>query len=1605
VTLNGLEAYPSPRRLDYYSVIAVAPSWGPAAGGTLVRVSGSGFIAGQPFQCRIGGAPATPAVALSDALLECRAPTGAAAAAAVVVASRVTGGAQHHQHRQLAAATATVEPGSGLFPLYDVAVAAVGVGDFTVGGAISRFEFYPTPVVSAVSPREGQTSGGDTVTVFGSGFLNTAGLSCGFGPGAASTAPARHVSATQLLCNTTAHVVGNVSVTVSVNQADFPPQPEAASRFAYTQCAPGFFAKIHTDPCTACPPGFAAPLAGSQKCTQCGRERYTARAGEPECLACPENTFVDAALSDALAKCVCVPGFYEPSGNPGQPCIACPVGGRCDGGLRRPVAVPGFWSNVDSGTGPVVFLQCDGEAQCPGGGDATCSEGHTGRLCSDCEPGFYKNQKVCRTCPSGAIYFMIGFAVFCVLICALIFRVVGAKGAHRYGGTIAVAVDFFQVLAIVGNLPLDWPPEIARAISIVSAPFFLSLELLASECSVPDVSYPAVWVSTMMIPLFFCFIFGMFFLGAIVQNVLVGRVLGRKRHDEVAEALGNGAEDAANGGGGGGGGKRAGAANPRPIANSTSNSNINGNSGNGRDVDACSALGGDANDKLYLAEPGDHDADDEAGEGGTGLRASLHKLATEPIDLTSFADKIINCLLLFSVLSYLLVISAAFEFFDCTLRPDGTWTLDASPSLLCFDPWWMDLLPIGIFGVAVYGIGIPIAFAAIVYRNRRQLRIPRVFRRFSALYFEYRDEYAFWGSTAMLEKFTIGVASTYLSGYLSLQIVVLLVILLTILLLGSAYQPMVEHRNNTLENVLRFCMCCVLLCGLLFQSGKFPSRFANLALTWACLAVIAGAVLFVIWIVVADLIHTFREEKVSVPKRLDALSEVLMCPNGYGLVIEYARNRKTTKAELVVFERVLARIERYTRRSAARDFRNTAAAGDAEDYNTAPDLVVDRYTSACFTPLLLPAIGTWLRVCTARARGTIGGAGGGADSAAMADKIGDEGDRTAAWVSASSLGQDAGEQQHQQHQQHQQTTPSRLVADPAALEALIEFQQAFSALAAFDHVRSLTNTALPFQRIPAEFVSSVPTMRGVGREGQINVIREEVDNDAHQVDVEDIVPMPAAGAATAANGDHDHDHDHDKDGGGAGARGKKISADSGLPIASPRFTNMRALGAEVIGGGFKREPGPDGGQTHGAGGADGGNAEPHPDEIGSPRRPQRPVWVPKATASTIRELSLNTSNENSNGKPAAPGARDRRGRREAPDDARRAGGKRDGAGNKDSRKKDSNGNTGSMRVSSSQHRLIADGGGAGSASAYADDGGGSAMSMSMSRSMSAAAPVPPGRSGARGGSNAAAARQQQRPSSPEISEPPMTPRTAARMREAHEAVDAHPLVMLSPRKTMKLFDRTASRPGSEDEAHGHGRSDAEGSGDGDWDGVSNDPSGGGGARRKAGRVSGGKKDDPRETRIDMAGHPASEPALPETALALGTLLGFMTGLDGEVLEDTTAGVGASEATAQRWRTANASSDAVIALAMRTHSLGYPSDEALWASLAALYGFSNLLSTEDALKDGFPRGVRDRPHVPLRDDDLDSLSSIEEDDLEEEVVPIDEESGDSFTSDNSACVVM
>jgi hypothetical protein len=180
------------------TVSAVSPNTGPAAGGTTAYITGTGFT--SPVSVKFGATVPSFFTVISDTLIS------------------------------------TISPAQGTNPsTVDVTVTSGGGTSATT--TADQFTWGSTPpptgpVVNAVSPNQGPTAGGTSVTIYGSGLSGATAVNFGTVPGII-----QYGSGTQIVVHSPAESAGTVDITVTTGAGTS--ATSAADHFTYpTPTAP-----------------------------------------------------------------------------------------------------------------------------------------------------------------------------------------------------------------------------------------------------------------------------------------------------------------------------------------------------------------------------------------------------------------------------------------------------------------------------------------------------------------------------------------------------------------------------------------------------------------------------------------------------------------------------------------------------------------------------------------------------------------------------------------------------------------------------------------------------------------------------------------------------------------------------------------------------------------------------------------------------------------------------------------------------------------------------------------------------------------------------------------------------------------------------------------------------------------------------------------------------------------------------------------------------------------------------------------------------------------------------------------------------------------------
>jgi hypothetical protein len=348
------------------NIASFHPKSGPHTGGTMISVTGSGFVDGPDLMCKLGGVT-TRAMYSNETMVVCE------------TASHIT----------------------GLVPVE----ISNNAKDFTVG---PPFVIYTSPNTTSIYPRKALTFGGTPIFATGSGFTNTTDLKCKFDKHEkAQVVEATFLSSSLVICTAPTHSRAMVTVEVSNNGVDFTNNYQL---FEYMRCPIGHYCPDFE--VIPSPNGTFCPTVDMRNFTLCFPGTYQPAAGQQSCLPCPVGFICpDYGM---FAPLICPRGQVceEPGLAVGGELKPCPPGYFCPEGTStadptgysdtdRPIPCPeGTYCNFGVVTDKSEALNLTTPQKCFSG--FYCPRGsRTPQGAGECPPGYYCPEAIAIACPPG----------------------------------------------------------------------------------------------------------------------------------------------------------------------------------------------------------------------------------------------------------------------------------------------------------------------------------------------------------------------------------------------------------------------------------------------------------------------------------------------------------------------------------------------------------------------------------------------------------------------------------------------------------------------------------------------------------------------------------------------------------------------------------------------------------------------------------------------------------------------------------------------------------------------------------------------------------------------------------------------------------------------------------------------------------------------------------------------------------------------------------------------------------------------------------------------------------------------------------------------------
>ncbi|KNC55950.1 uncharacterized protein AMSG_11426 [Thecamonas trahens ATCC 50062] len=188
-------------------------------------------------------------------------------------------------------------------------------------------------------------------------------------------------------------------------------------------------------------------------------------------------------------------------------------------------------------------------------------------------------------------------------------------------------------------------------------------------------------------------------------------------------------------------------------------------------------------------------------------------------------------------LLYIPMAKATLVLFDCTQLPNGTWVVDADPSVACFDSKWFAVLPVGIIGVVMYVLGLPSFVFVALFRSRGRLQTSECMARYGPLYKAFRLEYWYGGVGELGKRLVIVTIATFASRHQLVQLGGLVALLVFAIVFVKQNAPYVVPLHNEVDAQISLCLVSMLFFGGASYANRHaesPSRVVEVG-TWACL--------------------------------------------------------------------------------------------------------------------------------------------------------------------------------------------------------------------------------------------------------------------------------------------------------------------------------------------------------------------------------------------------------------------------------------------------------------------------------------------------------------------------------------------------------------------------------------------------------------------------------------------------------------------------------------------------------------------------------------------------------------------------------------------------
>jgi hypothetical protein len=186
----------------------------------------------------------------------------------------------------------------------------------------------------------------------------------------------------------------------------------------------------------------------------------------------------------------------------------------------------------------------------------------------------------------------------------------------------------------------------------------------------------------------------------------------------------------------------------------------------------------------------------------------------------------------------------------CTRQPDGTFTLNSSPDIRCYqDVTWFFMMPLTLLWYVVFGCGSAVYFILIFFNFDKWSKETNFNERNKFMLSRFRKKLYFWEAVVTLRKTILSILYIFLDEML---VIVAGIFLLFIgYLLHTNFVPFKRKFHNLMDYFVIIVTMATLFFGLLFYVDRFPDG-TKAPLEYLAFTVIIGSTLIVVSMILWD---------------------------------------------------------------------------------------------------------------------------------------------------------------------------------------------------------------------------------------------------------------------------------------------------------------------------------------------------------------------------------------------------------------------------------------------------------------------------------------------------------------------------------------------------------------------------------------------------------------------------------------------------------------------------------------------------------------------------------------------------------------------------------